>query len=74
MAWTRYHSFTMVRRPLTKERIVSEKVEYKGTLNLPQTDFPMKADLSRREPELLARWRSEGLYESILAARARAPR
>ena len=29
--------------------------DYKATLNLPRTDFPMKADLPRREPEQLAR-------------------
>jgi len=31
-------------------------MEYKATLNLPQTDFPMKANLYQREPELLKRW------------------
>jgi len=39
--------------------------DYKQTLNLPQTRFPMKADLSRREPLFLDRWRSMGLYEKI---------
>jgi len=46
---------------------------YKETLNLPKTDFPMKAGLAQREPEILARWSEEGLYESIQAARADAP-
>jgi isoleucyl-tRNA synthetase len=32
--------------------------DYKATLNLPQTDFPMKANLAQREPEMLARWQS----------------
>ncbi len=36
--------------------------DYKDTLNLPQTAFPMKADLARREPELLRHWRDLGLY------------
>jgi isoleucyl-tRNA synthetase len=44
-------------------------VDYKDTLNLPSTDFPMKADLARREPELLAHWEAERLYEKILEAR-----
>jgi isoleucyl-tRNA synthetase len=48
-------------------------LDYKTTLNLPQTEFPMKADLARREPELLRRWDEERLYERILAARAAAP-
>ncbi len=30
--------------------------DYKNTLNLPQTDFPMKANLSQREPEILKKW------------------
>lgn len=46
---------------------MSEK-DYKQTLNLPQTDFPMKANLSQREPEILARWQATGLYEQLRAA------
>ena len=45
-------------------------MDYKETLNLPRTDFPMKADLVTREPARLARWQQEGLYETIQAARA----
>jgi isoleucyl-tRNA synthetase len=40
-------------------------MEMKDTLNLPVTDFPMKANLTKREPELLARWEKEKLYEKI---------
>ena len=40
-------------------------MELKDTLNLPSTDFPMKASLTKREPELLARWEKEKLYEKI---------
>src|SRR3954463_3691220 len=43
---------------------------YKDTLNLPQTQFPMKADLVKREPLRLAQWEAAGLYEAIQAARA----
>jgi len=39
--------------------------EYKDTLNLPKTGFPMKANLAQREPEMLKRWESEGLYQQI---------
>ncbi len=42
---------------------------YKDTLNLPQTDFPMRGDLVKNEPDRLARWESAGLYEKILARR-----
>lgn len=42
-----------------------QKTEYKDTLNLPNTDFPMKASLATREPAMLAQWQSQGLYEQI---------
>jgi isoleucyl-tRNA synthetase len=41
---------------------------YKDTLNLPKTDFPMKADLVRREPGVRRRWAEMKLYESLRAA------
>ena len=43
---------------------------YKETLNLPKTDFPMKASLTTREPEMLKKWEAAGLYAQIQAARA----
>ncbi len=48
-------------------------MEYKNTLNLPQTDFPMKADLLTREPQRLERWYREDLYGKIQSRRAGAP-
>ena len=48
--------------------------DYKHTLNLPQTGFAMKANLATREPETLARWQQEGLYEQIRAARRGHPK
>jgi len=39
--------------------------QYKATLHLPATEFPMRGDLPKREPETLARWESEGLYARI---------
>ncbi len=41
------------------------KTDYKSTINLPQTDFPMKADLARREPAMLEAWERAGLYRKI---------
>jgi isoleucyl-tRNA synthetase len=38
-------------------------MEYKDTLNLPQTSFPMKADLPRREPLLLKHWQEKDIYK-----------
>ncbi len=46
---------------------------YKETLNLPRTDFPMKANLVTREPELLKHWEETDIYGQIQAARADAP-
>ena len=40
--------------------------DYKETLNLPATDFPMRANLPQKEPETLEKWNSEGLYENML--------
>ena len=42
---------------------------YKQTLNLPKTDFPMKANLAAREPELLKMWEETRLYEQIQKSR-----
>jgi len=42
--------------------------DYKHTLNLPQTDFPMRGDLAKREPEMLKQWQAMGLYNAIRAA------
>ncbi|MBN6150918.1 isoleucine--tRNA ligase [Xanthomonas sp. AmX2] len=39
--------------------------DYKATLHLPATDFPMRGDLPKREPDILARWESEGLYARL---------
>ncbi|MBW1896281.1 MAG: isoleucine--tRNA ligase [Deltaproteobacteria bacterium] len=43
-------------------------MNYKKTLNLPKTAFPMKARLSQREPELLEKWEAMGLYDQIRAS------
>jgi len=42
-------------------------VDYKSTLNLPQTGFPMKADLANREPKLLEFWRGHDIYGKLRA-------
>lgn len=48
--------------------------DYKNTLHLPETSFPMKAELAKREPEMLQAWEQEGLYAQIQRARADAPK
>lgn len=49
---------------------MSDLLELKKTLNLPKTDFPMKAGLPHREPIQLAAWQQSHLYDRILAAHA----
>lgn len=41
-------------------------MDYRNTLNLPKTDFPMKANLSKREPEILKMWESKKIYERLV--------
>ncbi|GAA3587597.1 isoleucine--tRNA ligase [Gibbsiella greigii] len=43
--------------------------DYKNTLNLPETGFPMRGDLAKREPGMLARWYEQDLYGMIRAAK-----
>ncbi|HEU4728748.1 MAG TPA: isoleucine--tRNA ligase [Kofleriaceae bacterium] len=49
------------------------KSKYKDTVILPETPFPMRGDLAKREPEILARWEATRLYERIVTARTGAP-
>jgi isoleucyl-tRNA synthetase len=49
-----------VKGPLT----VAEEKKYKDTLNLPKTEFPIKANLAKLEPEMLARWEKENIYQA----------
>ncbi|MBU2359967.1 MAG: class I tRNA ligase family protein, partial [Alphaproteobacteria bacterium] len=48
-------------------------VDYKDTLNLPRTDFPMRAGLPKREPEWLARWEEIGVYDTLRGKENREP-
>ena len=43
-------------------------MEYKDTLNLPVTAFPMKANLAQKELEILDHWEKTSLYEKLVAA------
>jgi len=49
-------------------------VDYKKTVNLPKTDFPMKADLARREPAMLEAWERDDLYGQIRRGAAGRPK
>src|SRR5699024_3300609 len=52
------HSVVFNKRPIVM-------TDYKATLNLPHTEFPMRAGLAQREPEQLAQWQQQGLYQRI---------
>lgn len=48
--------------------------DYKNTLNLPKTDFPMKANLAQREPDIIKKWDSIQLYKKIRELNANNPK
>ncbi|MBW3097100.1 isoleucine--tRNA ligase [Pseudohoeflea coraliihabitans] len=52
----------------------SEKIDYSKTLFLPQTDFPMRGGLPKKEPELVARWQQMDLYKKLRASAAGRPK
>ena len=52
---------------------MSETTDYRSTLNLPDTDFPMRGDLPKREPAWVQEWNSQGLYRKLRDVRQGAP-
>ena len=56
------------------ESLRNTMTDYKKTLNLPRTDFPMRAALAKREPEQIARWEAEGLYAKVRKTAAHRPK
>jgi len=50
------------------------KTDYRATLNLPDTPFPMRGDLPKREPGWVRQWEDEGLYQQLRASRQGAPK
>ena len=52
---------------------MAEKLDVKGTLNLPRTSFAMKASLAQKEPEMIRKWDEERLYERILESKRGRP-
>jgi hypothetical protein len=51
---------------------MTDKTDYRATLNLPDTPFPMRGDLPKREPGWVKQWEDEGLYKRLRVARAAA--
>ncbi|MFI4927094.1 MAG: class I tRNA ligase family protein, partial [Burkholderiales bacterium] len=48
---------------------MTDKTDYRATLNLPDTPFPMRGDLPKREPGWVKQWQDEGLYKRLREAR-----
>ena len=53
--------------------MTAEAPDYKDTLNLPKTDFPMRAGLPNREPFWLERWENIGIYQKLREKASRKP-
>ena len=53
--------------------MTAEPTDYKNTLNLPKTDFPMRAGLPNREPGWLERWEKIGIYRKLRQKPSRKP-
>ncbi len=53
---------------------MSEKVDYRATLNLPDTPFPMRGDLPKREPGWVKQWDEQGLYKKLRDVRRGKPK
>ena len=49
-------------------------IDFSKTLNLPDTPFPMRGDLPKREPKWVQEWEEKGIYQQLRAARAGAPK
>jgi isoleucyl-tRNA synthetase len=58
--------------PGTAEKV--EKTDYRSTLNLPDTPFPMRGDLPKREPVWAKAWDEQGIYKKLRDARCGAPK
>src|SRR5690606_27956393 len=55
--------------PAKARALMSEQRDYRDTVFLPKTDFPMKAGLPQKEPGILARWEEQGLYRQVRESR-----
>ena len=55
------------------EKATAPSADYRATLNLPDTPFPMRGDLPKREPAWVQAWNQDGLYKQLREARKGAP-
>ena len=59
---------------MTEAQNPTAPTDYRATLNLPDTPFPMRGDLPKREPGWVKQWQDEGLYKQLRDARCNAPK
>ncbi len=59
---------------MSEATLTPSGTDYRATLNLPDTPFPMRGDLAKREPQWVQQWQDEGIYQRLRAARAGAPK
>ncbi len=59
---------------MTDDTNSAPKTDYRSTLNLPDTPFPMRGDLPKREPGWVKAWEDQGIYKRLRASRAGAPK
>jgi isoleucyl-tRNA synthetase len=62
--------FENARERSKRRHDMTEPRDYRDTVFLPKTDFPMKAGLPQKEPGILAKWQADGAYQQLRAARA----
>jgi isoleucyl-tRNA synthetase len=67
-------SFTMANDNRSPEPSTAAKTDYRSTLNLPDTPFPMRGDLPKREPGWVKEWQDDGVYKQLRDARCGQPR
>ncbi|ABD69165.1 Isoleucyl-tRNA synthetase [Rhodoferax ferrireducens T118] len=60
--------------PVTSTGGPAVKPDYRSTLNLPDTPFPMRGDLPKREPVWVKQWEDQGIYQKLRAARCGHPK
>src|SRR6266545_3490769 len=60
--------------PPRRGNFLPDMADYKDTLNLPETPFPMRGDLARREPQWVGQWREKGVYRRLRSIAKGRPR
>ncbi len=65
---------TLPTAPTMNKPAPATKADYRSTLNLPDTPFPMRGDLPKREPLWVKDWEDKGIYQKLRAARCGAPK